>query len=86
MGKAIGGYMRRCERVQGTIVRNPTHCTWCGISYADVRAGTAWHDLLEHPATMTAMPPLRFAKFDVTEPVDKPGIPPAGFPHGTTTF
>ncbi len=65
MSKAVGGYVRRCERVKGTIVRNMTDCFWCGISFEGVKNG------LPHPVNEPPHPRfvnvefLKFEQFDV---------------------
>lgn len=70
MGKAIGGYVRRCERKvpAAPIVHLRERAWW--------RGEIMWQ----------TMPMLRFEQFDVDETLDVPGIPTLRLPHGTRTF
>lgn len=62
----IGGYVRRCERVQGTVGHLQENCPDCGLPYADIRKGTVKHDMTVHHDWPTATPVLRFEPFDAT--------------------
>jgi len=87
MSRAVGGYVRRCERVQGTIYHLQENCPDCGLPYAGIRAGTVNHDMTYYHnwPTIMPMPPLSFVPFNVTEPLDTPGITGVESNHEHTT-
>ena len=75
MSRAIGGYVRRCERVTGTIYHLQENCPDCGLPYDGIRKGTIKHDMtFYHNFPTMPLMPLRTEPFDVADGVDTPGI------------
>ena len=78
-GRAIGGYVRRCERVtadNSTVGHLVPNCPFCGVPYTNVHAGTAWHDMSRHPELPIWTSMLRFEPFDVPAEKTPPPLQP----------
>lgn len=62
-GRAVGGYVRRCDRHQVAIL-DPIRMRRWGMSPFEI--------------TYQSMPVLRFEQFDVEEPIDRDDTPTIG--------
>lgn len=73
MGKALGGYVRRSERVQAPRL-DPIHVRPFCLPWPR-----------PEPPVFQCMPFLRFEHFDVRDDVDNDGMPGLGSSHGHRT-
>lgn len=77
----IGGYVRRCERVTAdkSTVGHLRDDAWLRHVVLPSGAVVTWR---HEPPAFQSMPMLRFEPFNVTEPVDTPGMKGLRSHHG----